>query len=720
MRTEPTFLDSMRIVGDPVGDEVIQSLFADRRIDDTNAFFRRLVSNQGLSLSEEAPEPLRAYLELTAVLPPWADEARIARSGDFFDRHGPQIMTVLGAYSLPLDYAARKGVQVLARTARMTRNPNRRVLETAQMITALMQPGGLSPSGGGLRCLQKVRLIHAAVRHLIRSRDMTWRAEYGTPINQEDQAGTLMSFSYAVLDGLARLGVPPTEDEADAYLHTWCVAGYVLGIHRDLLPRSMAEARLLSETIRRRQHAPCEEGRELTRAMLRMMDGSFPWTMTGFGATLMRHLLGDDTADLLAVPASTWSNEQLFALQQRLAVGIEAAADRDALMRGIQRALSRAYLEHMWIIDRGPGEPGLRLPERLSRRWELGARPAAPGGLAVPRVVDARAVLHPVERNNRINGSYHEMSEAMGRFLGEPRVADWCSFAKFASHQAGQRIRETSLTAVEFMRNLLDRSEPGKLKRLVEDLLRMPARLSMGRLLLSLSLRRAEAGISVEEVSQRHGARLLPALCDLRGAAARLNRSFVLGNLRIYENIAPAYAAFLEAARDAPDWLPREAPAFSGDEHGYLRRAFGSYLEARRLSLAGQTEARDQRVHEGNLWIGIHEQGQILQPLFEEIREELRALAGSIYFSDGGEEDHRMLPDGDWGDFFARMGLEIRPQPFRELPPLRAGVTGEAVTTIGAYFLRGLHDCRLMEKRPDDLLPIGKDLQLLDEERDLD
>ena len=43
--------------------------------------------------------------------------------------------------------------------------------------------------------------MHAAVRHLVRS-SPRYDPEWGTPVNQEDLAGTLMTFSIVVLDAL--------------------------------------------------------------------------------------------------------------------------------------------------------------------------------------------------------------------------------------------------------------------------------------------------------------------------------------------------------------------------------------------------------------------------------------------------------------------------------------------------------------------------------------
>src|SRR6187549_451702 len=127
---------------------------------------------------------------------------------------------LLCCYSLPSSYAARKGVQVLHRTAYLAKRPNRRLFETAQFIVDVLSPGGLGPLGHGQRTAQKVRLMHAAIRHLILHDPNTrWPADdLGVPINQEDLLGTLMTFTWLILDGLSRLGVRLTPQEQQAYL----------------------------------------------------------------------------------------------------------------------------------------------------------------------------------------------------------------------------------------------------------------------------------------------------------------------------------------------------------------------------------------------------------------------------------------------------------------------------------------------------------------------
>src|SRR5947209_15840603 len=222
-------LEPMRQIGDPLADGVIAELFANSEVGAVNELMKALVTN-------EFPEPstlppvVRTYLEKTDQLPDWADTNLIAAGEQVFWRYGPKLILILHCYSLPFDYLGRDGVQVLALTTRLVSNPSRRIIEVAQFLVDIMQAGGLTaPEGRGRRAIQKVRLMHGAVRKMA-SGAPTWKAEYGLPINQEDLAGTLMSFSSIVIDGLEKLGVTLSDSDREAYLHCWLVAGHLLGI----------------------------------------------------------------------------------------------------------------------------------------------------------------------------------------------------------------------------------------------------------------------------------------------------------------------------------------------------------------------------------------------------------------------------------------------------------------------------------------------------------
>ena len=60
-------------------------------------------------------------------------------------------------------------------------------------------------------------------------------SQYGYPINQEDLAGTLSTFSSVVLSGLELLGVMATDSEKYGYQQLWKFVGYYLGWYQYLV-----------------------------------------------------------------------------------------------------------------------------------------------------------------------------------------------------------------------------------------------------------------------------------------------------------------------------------------------------------------------------------------------------------------------------------------------------------------------------------------------------
>ena len=94
----------------------------------------------------------------------------IGRGQDLFQELGPEVLLILGCYSLPAAYAATKGARVLAQTGFLTEDTDRRLGETSQMVVDVMTTGGLEPGGTGVWAARKVRLMHAAIRHLVLAR----------------------------------------------------------------------------------------------------------------------------------------------------------------------------------------------------------------------------------------------------------------------------------------------------------------------------------------------------------------------------------------------------------------------------------------------------------------------------------------------------------------------------------------------------------------------
>jgi hypothetical protein len=214
---------------------------------------------------------LEAYVVKARVLPDWADAAKIARAEVLFMEMSMASCTLLFCASLPQCYIMPDLAAVLHAAGELEQHTDYRVRATAAMIFPVMMHGGLTaPSGGGVAQAIKVRLIHAMIRHLVLRGDVAealvaprrlprlltqaktmpqvlyahgWDIDrLGLPCNQEELGYTLLTFNYVFLQGLRRLGLRLDQGDEEAYMHAWNVLGAVLGIEREQMTDTMADA----------------------------------------------------------------------------------------------------------------------------------------------------------------------------------------------------------------------------------------------------------------------------------------------------------------------------------------------------------------------------------------------------------------------------------------------------------------------------------------------
>lgn len=299
------FLASMRLHGDIAADSLITEVFAD---DIQKTAFRSLLDS--ISINTDLQQVTNFYavkeaFQSAAKLPLWADQKLMDQGTAFFANHATAIMNLLGLLSLPYCYAAADGARVLDLSERIKNKPEHRLNETADFVWDVMAPNAFKPDGKGFASILKVRLLHAAIRFYTGKSGKWDEAAWGLPVNQEDMAGTNLSFSLIVIRGLRKFGLTVSYPEQQAFMHLWNVIGFLLGVDERLLPETGKEALLLEEAIRLRNFKSSEHGQSLTKSLVAYfatVDANSPPKQT---MQLMRYLMGNDVADLLALPPQT-------------------------------------------------------------------------------------------------------------------------------------------------------------------------------------------------------------------------------------------------------------------------------------------------------------------------------------------------------------------------------------------------------------------------------
>lgn len=241
-------------------------------------------------------------------------------------------------------------------------------------------------------------------------------------------------------------------------------------------------------------------------------------------------------------------------------------------------------------------------------------QPPEPGAEEVAAI---GAIANPIIRNLRITECYHRLSLAGARRLGES--ANWCTFATWASKQAGRTIRGEDL-----LEKLAAQTRSGWT-------LLHPIR-SLWRALLRRGILYPDTALG----------RLVHEINSPFDAFERASDAVARGNLKVFAEIGREFARYFAECREKtpPDsaqfqsFVDALRPGDPPDGQQYLRSAFRRYQLVR--SEPGNP-VNPQRLFLANLEIGFHEQTR-LQPEIQESME-----SGPVTAEDLGDRARRVL-----------------------------------------------------------------------------
>lgn len=226
--------------------------------------------------------------------------------------------------------------------------------------------------------------------------------------------------------------------------------------------------------------------------------------------------------------------------------------------------------------------------------------------MLAPNVEDIDRIARlndPILRNLQITQCYHELSECLAERNGF--CANWCTFATWASRQAGQTIRGEDLIRAFEERFFLSPEISAALEDINAKLVQLGAEL--------------QAGFSAKEILQAFN----PA-----AAFARASDAVARGNKKVFEEIGFHFARFLQMFRvgnrfdrdQTVRFCAALRPGDPPDGQQLLREAFMAYSEAP----FQDSKAKAELMLLANIAAGYHEQTR-LQP---EIAAALNASIG--------------------------------------------------------------------------------------------
>ncbi|MCC6412361.1 MAG: hypothetical protein IT270_11920 [Saprospiraceae bacterium] len=286
----------------------------------------------------------------------------------------------------------------------------------------------------------------------------------------------------------------------------------------------------------------------------------------------------------------------------------------------------------------------------------------------------------PVLRNKQITRSYHDLSLEIAKRTGP--CANWCTFATWASRQAGQSIRkEDLLHALEDHLGSVP-SLGQSINHLIEGLLAKGSRLNKQAI-----------------------TKLVWETMDPKAAMDRASDAVARGNQKVYAEIGREFARFLETCANDNTYDVESinhfcSPLRSGDPpdgQRYLKQAFRRYYEA---FFEPDDKRKAEMILTANIEIGFHEQTR-LQP---EIAEALEtAVVDPAQFKD--KLLTTLFPSQSWMQSLSWMFSSIFGKP----SPVDAAA--DAFAMEARHRIRQFLSIRMMElDLPNRHMRLGYDL----------
>jgi hypothetical protein len=227
-------------------------------------------------------------------------------------------------------------------------------------------------------------------------------------------------------------------------------------------------------------------------------------------------------------------------------------------------------------------DPGVTAAAGLDQPW------ASPPSVAdVERII---ALADPVVRNLQITQCYHELSLALGTRTGNH--ANWCTFAVWASKQAGQTIRKEHLARA--LEQLWDTSSevsvvtpsPTSLRPLVVTSVSTPRSRRSRRAAARSAIAALSYGSPLHDLAD-YRRRIRDAVMAT-SSFERASEATSRGNRKVFAEIAREFARFLAAFETDTVFDAGKISAFCAafrpgdppDGQRYLVLAFTSYYRA--------------------------------------------------------------------------------------------------------------------------------------------
>jgi hypothetical protein len=315
---------------------------------------------------------------------------------------------------------AQRVVETLARTGGFnTKVARRRLFETTQHILQCTKSlESIQPGGAGHASSVRVRLLHAAVRQrimkLAEQRPSYFNlAEWGVPVNDLDQIGTVGTFCAALIwVSFPRQGIFLREQEKEDYVALWRYIGYILGTPTEHFA-SAAKAKAIMESLLHNEVNPSEMSKILANNVIHCLEGQPPtYVSPDMLVASARWLNGNDLGDALGLPRVSLYYWSLMAGQCLFFMGL-------CYFYRLVPSLDRGHIERLKRIF---------YQVIVEAKWGLSGIETTFDFKYVPQYDTVTEMGKPEDIKVRSNSVEMRNLQALGIFLGVVGVGSWVTY----------------------------------------------------------------------------------------------------------------------------------------------------------------------------------------------------------------------------------------------------------------------------------------------------
>ena len=337
------------LIGDPPADAVIEALAAFDQESRHRLVNAAMEGNK--EILKEAPDALRAFMDSLEPPPGFFDARKALAGARVFHRNSDMFFVALVLAAVITGFTT--GVsKSFYRTGRTTGNL-RRLKQNTRHLIEITLPGGLDRNGEGWKLTVRIRLIHAQVRRLLLNSGEWDTAVDGVPLNASHMLLAATGFSAINLQAVRRLGVRPTREESEGFMHIWRYVTWLMGVPEEILFSNEEDAVLAKEIGYLCEPRPRMEAVALAHGvveavpdLLRITEPDKRKKLTDLLFRTSRALIGNELADELDYPRQStfWilplvrSQRRMQILRSRIMPGA-ASVDAENFIGLMQRSV---------------------------------------------------------------------------------------------------------------------------------------------------------------------------------------------------------------------------------------------------------------------------------------------------------------------------------------------------------------------------------------------